>query len=117
MDGSLRDEGSDAGRGSRDLLATATARPWQFVGEGQEPESAQWGYLWHPPSAHIIATGPRRPYTDAAERTSADLALICRAVNEYEALLDLEEIVRAAKLLAPWPILEALARLDEVRGG
>lgn len=63
----------------RDLLAQATARPW----EGSWPVDQGGAVL------------TRGGYVQIAQTTlGADAELIVRAVNEYECLLDLEDFAR-----------------------
>jgi hypothetical protein len=86
---------------ARDLLAGATPRPWRL-------------------SAQSSIDSASRPAWSIADAGDPDRALIVAAVNEYEALLDLEECWRA--FLADDQIettaLEGhLARLDAVRSG
>lgn len=105
------------------LFADASPRPWKLgviFDDGQplvtvEPESERGG------PAYVAALGS----VDHAE-SRADAELIVRAVNEYEALLDLERLVRrhhGREVSGESPYYtdceecRALVRLDEVRAG
>lgn len=93
----------------RDLLAAATPRPWRHVYEHRVVGEDT-------PVAYTFSSGVN-------QNAVADAALIVRAVNEYAALLDCVDPLRAATTaggpaslgVALSDARAALARLDALR--
>lgn len=101
----------------RELLAAATARPW-FRRDPTSP----WSDITSKENNVCVMSDGGRLVTGARPDTDADL--IVRAVNEYEALLDVTAAAGAVLDYEHQPsrgalsdLRGALARLDEVRGG
>lgn len=97
---------------ARDLLAAATPTPWSWNADA-------WAIVG-PHDQDAIVGGPDETLIFSAP----NLGLAIRAVNEYEALLDIEDGVKALLSGVPLPadplvdlVLGLLARLDAVRSG
>lgn len=106
----------------RDLLASATPRPWpEAVQAVYDDDSGPWSI------EGVIDTGGYDGWFQGGVETGPDAALIVAAVNEYEALLDIAEAVEGFRLsllrgsprwldtTAGIALDAALARLDSVR--
>lgn len=97
---------------ARELLASATPRPWSLYKGVDTRNSAV------PKTVRAAVAGAWRFVAQANKPDGADAALIVAAVNEYEALLEIAETARTVRdRIGPvrdeWDHTDELEALDE----